>query len=154
MHAARDTVTTPSPSLARLATLALRNGLSMGTLATGHQSDFALVLAAAGCAFALDEALDEREVNERLKRFLAGAGAMLAVDHVELRRWLVDNGVLTRDGFGRRYARGTPRAEIVAPMQELAGVDLAALVAEVRARDAERRAARKDAWERRSKDAA
>ncbi len=37
---------------------------------------------------------------------------MLAVDHVELRRWLVDNAVLARDGFGRAYTRGQPHDEI------------------------------------------
>ena len=112
------------------------------------------MLEAEGCAFQEGEALNERAVNDRLKGFLEGAGAMLAVDHVELRRWLVDNGVLARDGFGRCYTRGTPRPEIAAPLRELAGHDLAALVTAERTRDAQRRAARKEAWERKAKDAA
>ena len=153
-HARHTATLCAPPSVARLATLALRNGLSMGALATGSGSDFALVLAAAGCAFQEGEALNERAVNDRLKGFLEGAGAMLAVDHVELRRWLVDNGVLARDGFGRCYTRGTPRPEIAAPLRELAGHDLAALVTAERTRDAQRRAARKEAWERKAKDAA
>jgi hypothetical protein len=73
--------------------------------------------------------------------------AMLAVDHVELRRWLVDNGVLARDGFGRAYTRGQPRDEIALAMSELAGVDVGKVVADARQRDALRRAERKRVWQ-------
>ena len=134
-------------SVARLEALAVRRGLSIGVLASGSPSDFALVLAAAGCAVAPAETLSEREVNERLRSFLAGEGAMLAVDHVELRRWLVDTGVLVRDGFGRAYARGQPRPEIADAMQELAGADLGRIVGDARTRDASRRAERKRLWQ-------
>jgi len=132
--------------LGRLKVLAPRQHVSLGPLATANPNDFALVLAAAGCAFAQGESYTERVVNERLKTWLAGAGAMLATDHVELRRWLVDNGVLERDGFGRAYTLGAPRAEIASAMACLAGHDLAALVGESRAEDARRRAARKAGW--------
>ena len=115
--------------------------------ASSSPADFALVLAAAGSEFAAAETLSEREVNERLKAFLAGAGAMLAVDHVELRRWLVDNRVLARDGFGRTYARAEPRAEIAAAMDELAGADLRKIVGDARSKDATRRAERKRLWQ-------
>jgi hypothetical protein len=134
-------------SLARLEALAVRQNLSIGVLASGNPSDFALVLAAAGCAIEPDATLSEREVNDRLKAFLEGAGAMLAVDHVELRRWLVDNAVLARDGFGRAYSRGQPRAEIAEAMHDLAGADLRKVVGEARSRDASRRAERKRAWQ-------
>ena len=132
--------------LARLKVLAPRRHVSLGTLAGANPNDFALVLAAAGCAFAHGETYTEVVVNERLKTWLASAGAMLAADHVELRRWLVDNGVLSRDGFGRAYTLGAPRAEIGRAMACLAGHDLAALVGESRAEDARRRAARKAEW--------
>ena len=133
--------------LARLETLAARDRLSIGVLASSSPSDFALVLAAAGCGIGRDETLTERDVNERLKSFLEGAGAMLAVDHVELRRWLVDNAVLVRDGFGRAYSRGEPRAEIAQAMEDLAGADLRKIVGEARRRDASARAERKRAWQ-------
>ena len=136
-----------NPSLARLEALAVRQRLSIGALATASASDFALVLAAAGTSVAPGETLTERDVNERLKTFLDGAGAMLAVDHVELRRWLVDNRVLARDGFGRAYARGEPRAEIAGALDELAGADLRKIVVDARTRDASRRAERKRAWQ-------
>src|SRR5436190_10338923 len=93
-------------SLARLEALAVRQGLSVGVLASNSPADFALVMAAAGASFGPAETLSESQVNERIKAFLERGGAMLAVDHVELRRWLVDNGVLARDGFGRAYTRG------------------------------------------------
>ena len=134
-------------SLSRLEALAVRRGLSIGVLASTSASDFALVLAAAGCSIAREETLSEREVNERLKSFLEGPGAMLAVDHVELRRWLVDSGVLARDGFGRAYTRGEPRQEIAGAMAELAGADLRRIAEEARSRDAARREERKRVWQ-------
>ena len=134
-------------SLARLEALAVRQRLSIGVLASNSPSDFALVLAAAGCGIAPGETLSEPEVNARLKSFLDGGGTMLAVDHVELRRWLVDNGVLARDGYGRAYTRGAPRAEIAVAMEELAGADLRTIVDEARIRDASQRAERKRTWQ-------
>jgi hypothetical protein len=150
----REHDSTASRSLARLQALAVRQGLSLGVMQSGSPSDFDLVLAAAGCAFAEGEKLPECDVNERLKAFLLGAGAMMGVDHVELRRWLVDSRVLARDGFGREYVRSTPRAEIARAIADLAGHDLAALVAGARTRDAERRAARKHEWQQKAQRAA
>jgi hypothetical protein len=87
---------------------------------------------------------------------------MLATDHVELRRWLVDFRVLARDGFGRVYrctvgaarrpsereqfAAGSPAPEIAGLVSELAGIDLARLARSARAHDALRRAERKERW--------
>ena len=51
-------------------------------------------MAAAALAFDPQREYSEAEVNEVLKAWLAGAGAMLATDHVELRRWLVDCGLV------------------------------------------------------------
>ena len=109
-------------------------------------ADFALLMAAAAHAFAPGRTYTEPEVNERLRAWLAGAGAMLEVDHVELRRWLVDTGALARDGFGRAYARGTPGAAIEAAVRALAGQDLAALARDARDEEAARRDARKAQW--------
>ena len=134
-------------SLDRIKTLAPRQHLSLGVTASTNPGDFALFLASAGCAFAPGETYNERNVNERLKAWLAGAGAMLATDHVELRRWLVDNRVLVRDGFGRAYTLGSPREEIASAMRELAGHDVAALVREARDADQARRAERKARWQ-------
>lgn len=131
---------------ARLRMLALRQGLSLGVMHSASPDDFALVMAAASHPFAVGSACSEREVNQRLRAWLAGPGAMLAVDHVELRRWLVDTGVLARDGYGRAYVPGTPRPDIAAAMALLAPCDVSTLVADARAQDALQRSARKAQW--------
>jgi len=155
----------------RFEALAIRRDVSLGTLRVSNAGDFALVLAAAALAFPAGRDMSEREVNEILRVFLAGAGAMLATDHVELRRWLVDFGVLARDGFGRIYrctlgaarrpsereqfalgaahrahAAGSPAPEIAALASELAGIDLARLARCARTDEALRRAERKERW--------
>ncbi len=137
----------PRSAAERLAALAVRRGVSLGALRTSNARDFALVLAAAALAFPSGREMTEREVNQILRGFLADAGAMLATDHVELRRWLVDYHVLARDGFGRVYASGSPGPEIAAFASELAGVDLARLARSARAHDAMQRAERKERWQ-------
>ena len=138
----------PPPSAAdRYAALAVRRGLSLGALHSANTGDFALILAAAAQAFLAGRGFSEREVNDLLRVFLAAAGAMLATDHVELRRWLVDFGLLTRDGYGRVYTAGSPAPEFAAPVAELAGVDLAGVATDARLRDVLQREERKARWQ-------
>jgi hypothetical protein len=137
-----------SPSaVERYTKLAVRHGISLGALRSGNARDFAIVLAAAAQAFRPGRVFTEREVNDLLRTFLEGAGAMLASDHVELRRWLIDFRLLERDGFGRAYSVGTPAPEFAAAVLELSTVDLAALARAARAGDAAARAQRKELWE-------
>ncbi len=49
--------------------------------------------------------LDERTLTERIAAWLAGPGARLETDAVTLRRALVDDGFLERDGRGIAYRR-------------------------------------------------
>jgi len=135
------------PAAERFAALAIRRGIALGALRAGAARDFDLVLAAAAAAFVPTRTYTEREVNERLRAFLAGAGAMLATDHVELRRWLVDFRLLERDGYGRAYARASPAGDIGGLARELAEVDLDALARTAREADAARRAERKARWQ-------
>lgn len=134
---------------AALAALVLKDGVMLGGLAMQAQ---ALALGLAWCALPADAALRETEVNTALKRCLADEGRFLDVDHVELRRWLVDAGWLLRDGFGREYRR-VPAHELPAhnaPMgAALLAIDPPAWVAGVRAAAAQQRAARRQAWEAR-----
>jgi len=130
----------------RFAALAVRTGLSLGVLYSARIGDFHLVLAAASRAFAADRTYSERDVNDILRTWLAREGSMLAVDHVELRRWLVDCHVLLRDDYGRAYVLGQPVAEIAAVAAALAGADLAQVAADARARDAKAREERKRKW--------
>jgi hypothetical protein len=133
-------------SVDRFSVLAVRQGITLGALYSSNRDDFGLVLAAAAAAFAPGRAYAEREVNDILREWLTHAGAMLDVDHVELRRWLVDNRLLDRDGFGRAYATGTPAPELAAIVAALRGRDLAGLATNARARDALERAERKQKW--------
>jgi hypothetical protein len=49
--------------------------------------------------------LDERSLNEMLKAWLLGLGPRVDLDHVSLRRALVDDGFVERTPDGARYAR-------------------------------------------------
>jgi GNAT superfamily N-acetyltransferase len=137
---------TTNAYLDRIQALAPREGLSLGAMHGASRADFALLMAAAALTFASGRTYSEREINEGLRQWLAGPGSMLAVDHVELRRWLVDMGVFTRDGYGRAYERATPPPEIDEAMVNLEGHDLDAVVREARSRHAADRASRKAKW--------
>lgn len=137
----------PPAAIERFSALALRRDVSLGVLLSTHPRDFAVVLAAAAQSFAASRAFNEREVNALLRDFLAGAGSMLATDHVELRRWLVDFHVLDRDGYGRVYTAGTPAPEIAQLAREVSGIDLSELARSARVSEAARRAERKARWE-------
>jgi len=45
----------------------------------------------------------EDELNECLAKWLSQVGRTVEIDHVSLRRYLVDAGYLTRDPAGRSY---------------------------------------------------
>ena len=135
-----------SSALDRFAALSVRSGLSLGILHASRIADFNLMLAAAAHAFAAGRNYAEGEVNDVLRDWLAHEGSMLTVDHVELRRWLVDGQVLARDDYGRAYALGVPSPEIAALAAALSGVDLRAHGAAARTRDAQAREKRKRQW--------
>ena len=135
----------PDDAVARLRRLAVRDGLALGGLYSGRRTEFELVLATAAARFVGERAYSEAEVNAVLRDWLAAEAVMLGTDHVEVRRWLVDSGLLERDGYGRAYWRKRPvAAGFAAALDAIAGVDVAAVVAEARAADravrAERRA--------------
>ena len=137
----------------RFSRLAVRRGMSLGVLCSSHRDDFTLLLAAAAAAFRSDQSYSEREVNDVLRGWLATAGTMLSIDHVELRRWLVDNRLLDRDGFGRVYTTGKPAAGLALLVAELSGLDLGAVGEAARARDVATREERKRKWAKDGPDA-
>ena len=143
-----------NPYLDTFRKLAITRGLALATLASGRRLNFVTVTAAATLAFATGRDYSERDVNALLGEWLAGPGAMLACDHVELRRTLVECRLLRRDGYGRRYGRGAAPQAWEAALAALAGVDLAAEASAARTADAQRRAERKAQWERRAGAAA
>jgi hypothetical protein len=132
--------------LDRFAALSVRRGLSLGILHASRIADFNLMLAVAARAFAAGRSYAEGQVNDILRDWLAHEGSMLSVDHVELRRWLVDCRVLARDDYGRAYALGAPSPDIAALVAGLSGADLRAHGAAARARDALAREERKRQW--------
>jgi len=60
-----ETMNATTP-IERLKALAPRQHLSLGVMAANKPDDFAVVMAAAGCAFGAAEACSERDVNEPL----------------------------------------------------------------------------------------
>jgi hypothetical protein len=134
-------------TLRSLATLVVKDHVSLGGLTA---AEMALALATAHATLPAAAPMSEREVNEALKAALAGAVCWLGTDHVELRRWLVDAGWLTRDGYGREY-RAVPHNALPAEQQALARVlatvDIGRWVAGERSRLAQLRAERKARWQ-------
>lgn len=127
----------------RLATLVVKNGVSLGLLGEAERG---LALALAATAFAAGHDYREAEVNRVLSVWLEGTGAMLRTDHVELRRWLVDAGFVARDGFGHAYVRGPAElARAEALLGAAATAELEAAVAALRAAQAAERESRRQA---------
>lgn len=134
--------------LAAFRRLCVRRGLQLGGLASGRSADLRTVLAAASLALDAGEGVDERSVSARLAAWLDGPGAMLVTDHAELRRWLVDTGLVLRDGYGRRYERAVPPpADYADAVAGLDGCDLALYACEAREAHARARTARRSAWQ-------
>ena len=48
----------------------------------------------------------ERQINDTVQKWLDTIGRSLEIDHISLRRSLVDEGYLTRDRAGRHYRVG------------------------------------------------
>ncbi len=132
--------------LQRLARLAQRDRLHLSTLRERDPRDLELVFASAALYLPAGQLLTERDANERLKRFLAGAGRMLATDHVELRRWLADLGFIHRTDFGTDYRRGNLPAWLAAAAAALDPQQLDDVAGHARDVHAQQRAARKQAW--------
>ena len=63
-----------------------------------------ILLYTASCALPSGP-LDERSLNEMLKAWLVGLGPRVDLDHVSLRRALVDDGFIERTPDGGRYLR-------------------------------------------------
>ncbi|MCX6835379.1 MAG: DUF2087 domain-containing protein [candidate division Zixibacteria bacterium] len=132
-----------NPTLDRFRQLLLRQDVIIGKLT---QSDMRIMLIAATLAVPKDSTSTEREVTERLYRWVTTVGSNIRDDAVELRRYLVDCRCLRRDPAGRAYTRSedwpTGWKEIAT---ELESLDIVQFAEQVRIEEAERRAARKKA---------
>lgn len=132
--------------LERMAQLAVRQGLHLSSLQQKDGRDLELVFASAFLAFPPDQLLDERAANEILKSFLDSAGAMLATDHVEFRRWMVDAGFLRRSGFGTDYRRGELPGWLLPATDSIDFARIADVVGRARNARVAEREARRQAW--------
>jgi hypothetical protein len=131
----------------RLRALAKRDGLTFATFATLPAADRAVLIATITQCFDVDAVYREREVNERLKTWLSAAGAMIETDHVHIRRWLVDTGVMMRTPDCAEYRFGAAAAANRATRPEaVATPDAAAIVAAARREAIEVRSRRKADW--------
>jgi hypothetical protein len=75
-----------------------------------------------------DEAYGEPEINEALRVWLGHVGRAVGVDHVSLRRALVDYGYLGRDAGGSVYRLRRPKAEAELFAPEVDEVDVASVL--------------------------
>lgn len=75
------------------------------TLKNLKHEEFQTCLALASLTVPSSQILSEKDVNEALKHWLNGAGSILWIDHVELRRTLIDYGFLHRNLAGNEYQR-------------------------------------------------
>ena len=135
-------------AIERFRKLAIKRGLTPGALLDASPEDFYLLLLSLRRAFAMSREYTEGEVNELIANWLSSAGGMLDVDHVELRRWLVDMSVLSRDAYGRVYAVAPLPAPLARLDADIAQLDFAREFADANTREAQKRAARKAAWQR------
>jgi hypothetical protein len=136
----------------RLRALAKRDGMTFSTLATLSPADRAVVVNTILRHFEPGATYGERDVNERLKAWLARGGAMFETDHVHVRRWLIDTAILVRTSDCAAYNVHpdlTGRADIERG-DDVAALDVDAIVAETRTDARERRAARKSEWLKRA----
>lgn len=95
----------------RLGNLCLKSGLSG---LPKNEIDQHILLKSAVLLLDRSGSFTEKEVNEKLKAWTANVSQIKELDHVSLRRQLVDTGYLKRDPDGSRYwvASPSPRRDL------------------------------------------
>lgn len=134
-------------ALAQFRKLAVKRGLTPGALLDASPEDFDILLLSLRCEFSATREFSEREVNDKLHQWLQSTGAMLDVDHVELRRWLVDFGILSRDAYGHAYTLAPTPARLKQMAADIAAIDFRREFADANAAERQKRANRKAAWQ-------
>ena len=132
----------------RFRTLAVKRGLTPGALFEASPEDFDLLLLSLRREFLDGRNYTEREVNDLIGNWLRSAGGMLDVDHVELRRWLVDLAILARDAYGRAYSVAPLPPQLQELCDDVAQVDFRREFLDANEQELQKRAARKAAWQR------
>ena len=110
---------------------ALKRLLANGRL-TGvpkRPADQELLVALAASQIDAHRSCLESEVNERLRNWLAAISEPFGIDHVTLRRMLVDSGLLKRTSSGSMYQINAGR---LAEIETIRGIEPADVLAQVR----------------------
>lgn len=131
----------------RFRKLAIKRGLTPGAMLEASPQDFDLLLVAIRREFVSGRNYTEREVNDVLKGWLNTTGGMLDVDHVELRRWLIDLAVLTRDLYGQSYSLNVVPQRLQELDARTKDIDFAREFIDASDAESQKRAARKAAWQ-------
>lgn len=110
---------------------ALRRLLANGRLTAlpKRPADLELVAALAATRFDASDAYVEGEVNDRLEAWLESISEPHGIDHVSLRRLLVDSRLLTRTTSGSTYRVNPSR---LAEIDGVRGIDPAVLLSKIR----------------------
>jgi hypothetical protein len=103
-----------------------------------HPRDRAILIQSIALGLDADRVYSEREINRALQAWSRDVAPAIDVDHVTLRRLLVDCGRLERTADGRAYRVGFP-ARAVAFDLDVYDLDVVATVAVYRERQRERR---------------
>lgn len=107
---------------------ALRRLLANGPLTAvpKRPADQQLLVALAAAQFDAHGSYLEREVNERLRTWLETISEPFGIDHVTLRRLLVDSQHLTRTKTGSMYRLSLEKTREVEAVQEINPADVLA----------------------------
>lgn len=90
----------------RLAQLAARGAVGLDQLAQRDGHDYELVLATAALHLPAQQLLSEPQINEVLQQSLSLLAGVVTTDFAQLRRHLVDAGLVVRSEHARDYRRG------------------------------------------------
>ena len=111
---------------------ALKRMLSNGPMThlPVRDTDLEMILALAASRFVPDRSYSEGEVNETLAAWLETFSLPSGVDHVTVRRCLVDGRYLVRDKAGSAYRLSSRVTQVIE--RSVADIDPARILAEVR----------------------
>jgi hypothetical protein len=117
---------------------ALKQLLANGPLTAvpKRPADQLLLVALAAARFDAHSSYLEREVNERLRTWLKTISEPFGIDHVTLRRLLVDSRLLTRTNSGSMYRLNLEKIREVEAVKE---IDPADVLTEIRNERAQRK---------------
>jgi hypothetical protein len=109
---------------------ALKRLLANGRLTAvpKRPGDQQLLVTLAAAQMDADRSLLESEVNERLKSWLEAISEPFGIDHVTLRRMLVDSRLLTRTSSGSMYQVNAARTEEIEAVRGLEPLEVLAQV--------------------------